>query len=183
MKFEAGPELDALIAERVFWKVACDAWKQINLGSMLIEYSTGKGDNECDAWKQINLGSMGGPAYMSTGCEHGSNGCYARDVYVSGFDDGGIGGPPKYSSDMNEAIKVMEWIEGRVNPLGGVRVELVYERDCDGSFWWECSRASSGEHTVGGGARTPALAVCGLALLDLGIEIERSGGGNNDSEA
>lgn len=56
---KAGPEFDALVAERVMGIVPCDDWEP------------------------INLGSGGGPAVMKR-CAHENGACYSTVVYGGG---------------------------------------------------------------------------------------------------
>ena len=74
-------ELDAQIANKLFGLIPCYKW-------------------EC-----INLGSAGGPALQST-CKHK---CYStKEIKVLNET---IGGPPKYSSDLNLCYQAEEKIK------------------------------------------------------------------------
>lgn len=77
---QAGRELDALVAARIFGLVACDRWKD------------------------LNFGSSGGPALMKN-CAHAEGACYPS--MERGSLNGKFGGPARYSTDISAAWLVV----------------------------------------------------------------------------
>ena len=95
-----GPDLDALVAEKVMKKVPCDGWVSINLGSA--------GGPALTTRRRLKDGSLF-PKWGDGECTHADN-CYSRTA-LGEYGPHQLGGPPKYSTSIANAWEVREEVK------------------------------------------------------------------------
>lgn len=66
----------------------------------------------CSAWHEMNFGSAGGAALMKSECSHEQGKCYP-EIEIGAGINGRIGGPPRYSSDLNACRQAEMELERR----------------------------------------------------------------------
>jgi hypothetical protein len=107
LSMEAGAELNALVAEKIFSLTPCDGWVP------------------------MNFGSAGGPA-LARRCDHAPDTCYSTRTL--GSIRGRIGGAPPYSTDPGAAWLVVEALPGCCTKIirenvAGVRYDVTINLD------------------------------------------------------
>lgn len=119
---KSGPELDRLVAEKVFGMV------------------------ECDDWEPISFGSAGG-CFLEKLCHHDKGKCWPKQTVPN--MNGEIGGCPKYSTDVSWARKVLKYLEDNAQMIelthedgewsGGIANGSEWLSDDDNKAWVEGS--------------------------------------------